>query len=80
MTKKTKSTPPDSKKPSILQALFNRPEKDTEYMADLEGQWDRMSRSERVKFVTGAVFALLLFIAALVGVFLIISYLRNLIF
>ena len=49
-------------------------------MSDLQGQWDGMSKSERGKFVAGAVLALVLFIGALVGVFAIISYLRNLVF
>ena len=80
MTKKRAESPKNSEKPSVLQSLFNRPEKDAEYMSDLQGQWDGMSKSERVKFVAGAVLALVLFIGALVGVFAIISYLRNLVF
>ena len=69
-----------SSKPSLLQALFTRPEKDPEYMADLQSQWAVMSREERTKFVGGAIFALLLFIGALIGVFFVISYLRQLLF
>jgi hypothetical protein len=78
MAKKTNNDPP--KKKSLLSALLDRPEKDTAYMSDLQGQWDRMSREERVKFVLGAVFGLVLFVAALIGVFLLINFLRNLIF
>lgn len=78
MPKKTNNNPP--KKKSLLSALLDRPEKDTTYMNDLQGQWDRMSRDERVKFVLGAVFGLVLFVAALIGVFILINYLRNLIF
>ena len=67
-------------KPSLMQALFTRPEKDTEYMADLQNQWAIMSRKERIKFVTGAVFGLILFLGALIGVFFILSYLSQLLF
>lgn len=80
MTKKREESSKNSEKPSILQSLFNRPEKDAEYMSDLQGQWAGMSKSERVKFVAGAVLALALFLGALIGVFTIISYLRNLVF
>jgi hypothetical protein len=80
MTKNREEKNSTSEKPSILQSLFKRPEKDTEYMTDLQGQWDRMSKSERVKFALGALFALILFIGLLIGVFVVISYLRNLIF
>jgi hypothetical protein len=79
MAKKPNNNPPEKKK-SLLSALLDRPEKDTAYMSDLQGQWDRMSRDERVKFVLGAVFGLVLFVAALIGVFLLINFLRNLIF
>jgi hypothetical protein len=79
MSKKT-NNPPEKKKKSLLSALLDRPEKDTAYMSDLQGQWDRMSHDERVKFVLGAVFGLVLFVAALIGVFILINYLRNLIF
>ncbi len=80
MTKKREESSKNSEKPSVLQSLFNRPEKDAEYMSDLRGQWDGMSKSERVKFVAGAILALVLFIGALAGVFAIINYLRNLVF
>lgn len=80
MSKKTDPKPTNKKGNAILQALLDRPEKDTAYMSDLQGQWDRMSRDERVKFALGAVFALVLFVAALIGVFFLISYLKNLLF
>lgn len=67
-------------KPSLLQALITRPEKDTEYMTDLQNQWAVMDKPERVKFVAGAIFGLIVFFGLLIGVFFIINYLRQLIF
>jgi len=67
-------------KPSLLQALITRPEKDTEYMTDLQNQWTVMDKPERVKFVAGAIFGLIIFFGLLIGVFFIINYLRQLIF
>ena len=70
----------EKSKPSLLQTLVTRPEKDTEYMADLQSQWAVMDKSERMKFVAGAILALILFAGMLIGVFLIINYLRQLVF
>ena len=67
-------------KPSLLQALITRPEKDTEYMTDLQNQWAVMAKPERIKFVAGAIFGLIVFFGLLIGVFFIINYLRQLIF
>lgn len=67
-------------KPSLLQALITRPEKDTEYMTDLQNQWAVMDKPERIKFVAGAIFGLIVFFGLLIGVFFIINYLRQLIF
>lgn len=69
-----------SKNPSLLSALLTRPEKDSEYMTDLQKQWSVMTKEERIKFVGGAIFGLILFVGALIGVFFIINYLRQLIF
>ena len=67
-------------KPSLLQALITRPKKDTEYMTDLQNQWAVMDKPERIKFVAGAIFGLIVFFGLLIGVFFIINYLRQLIF
>jgi len=67
-------------KPSLLEALLARPKKDKEYKADLSAQWNSMDNEKRVKFVAGGIFALFLFIAALIGVYFILNYLGKLIF
>jgi hypothetical protein len=77
---KTDQNKEKGSKPSLLQALVSRPEKDTEYMADLQSQWAVMDKSERIKFVAGAIFALILVVGMLIGVLFIINYLRQLVF
>lgn len=72
-----KKTPP---KPSLLQALITRAEWDKDYKGDFRDQWEGMNAAERAKFIGGMIFALILLVAALVGVYFIINYLRQLIF
>jgi hypothetical protein len=50
---------------SILRSLFSKPERDREYMSDLNAQWDQMDRQGRVKFVIGGVVGAIVFFAAL---------------
>lgn len=76
MTKKAE--PQENKKrPSILSVLFTRPERDTEYMSDLNSQWDRLDKKGRVKFVVGAIFGAIVFFAALGLILWIISLLMG---
>lgn len=63
----------EKKRPSILNVLFTRPERDREYMSDLNSQWDQLDRRGRVKFIVGAVFGALVFFAALGLVLWVIS-------
>ena len=65
---------------SLLETLLARPKRDKEYTADLSAQWKSMDNSERIKFVSGAAFGLILLIGALVGAYFIINYLRQLVF
>ena len=80
MSKEKKSNNPHPPKPSLLQALMSRAEWDKDYKGDLQEQWKSMNDGERARFIAGAVFALILFIAALVGVYFVINFLRQLIF
>jgi hypothetical protein len=76
MTKKAE--PQENKKrPSILSVLFTRPERDTEYMSDLNSQWDRLDKKGRVKFVVGAIVGAIVFFAALGLILWIISLLMG---
>ncbi len=59
---------------------MSRAEWDKDYKGDLQEQWASMNNGERARFIAGAVFALILFIAALVGVYFVINFLRQLIF
>ncbi len=80
MSKEKKSNNTQTSKPSLLQALMSRAEWDKDYKGDLQEQWKSMNDGERARFIAGAVFALILFIAALVGVYFVINFLRQLIF
>ncbi|MBG0783987.1 MAG: hypothetical protein H0S79_02680 [Anaerolineaceae bacterium] len=73
-----KAEPQENKKrPSILNVLFTRPERDTEYMSDLNSQLDRLDKKGRVKFVVGAIFGAIVFFAALGLILWIISLLMG---
>ena len=74
MTKKTKKT---EKRPTLLNALLARPERDREYMSDLNTQWDQLDRKGRVRFVVGGVFGAIVFVAALGLVLWLISLIMN---
>jgi hypothetical protein len=65
------------RKRSILGSLFSRPERDKEYISDLQNQWVNMDSPARVKFVIGAVFGLVVFITALVLVLYLLSLIRR---
>ncbi len=65
------------RKRSILGSLFSRPERDKEYISDLQNQWANMDSPARVKFVIGAVFGLVVFITALVLVLYLLSLIRR---
>jgi hypothetical protein len=54
-----------NQRPSILNGLFTRPERDHEYISDLNSQWDQLDTKGRSKFIIGAVFGALVFFAAL---------------
>lgn len=61
------------KRKTILGALFTREEPDQDYIPELKSQWNKMDKTERVKFVLGAVLGVILFFGALVGAFLLLS-------
>lgn len=67
----------EKKRPSILNALFSKPERDNEYMSDLNTQWDKMEKPERTKFVFGVVFGAIVFFAALGLVLWLIGTIMN---
>ena len=74
--KNNKSTETDQKgkpKKSILRAFFGKKEPDKAYMSDLRYEWQNMIQKDRVKFVLGAVFGLIIFIFALIMVYIVLS-------
>jgi len=75
MQNKKKSDDKLQKKPrkTILGAFFTREEPDKEYLPELKDQWASMEKGERVKFAIGAFVGLVIFIAALILVYMIIS-------
>lgn len=64
---------PEKKRPTLWQALFAKPERDSEYMTDLNTQWSQLDNPGRVRFVIGAVLAAILFFAALGAVLWVIG-------
>ncbi len=54
-----------TQRPSILNVLLTRPERDREYMSDLNSHWDQLDKKGRGKFIVGAVFGAIVFFAAL---------------
>ena len=63
----------NKKRPSIFHSLFSKPERDREYMSDLNTQWDQLDSQGRVKFVVGAVIGAIVFFGALGLVLWVIS-------
>lgn len=69
-----KQTKPKSK--SLLGLLVKKQtDKDEDYMPELQTQWQQMSAGERIKFVLGSVFGLLLFVCTLVLTYYVLSML-----
>ncbi len=61
------------KRPSLLSWFVSKEEPDKDYMPDLKAQWANMSAPDRVKFVLGGLIGLILFIGALLLVYLILG-------
>jgi len=64
-------------KKTLLGAFLTREKPDQEYLPDLKNQWVSMDKGERVKFILGGVIGLIIFIGALILVYLIISAMRS---
>lgn len=62
-----------NQKKSILASFFGRQERDETYIPELKTQWAQMETGARVKFVLGALLGLILFIGALVLVYLVLA-------
>ncbi|MFN2304245.1 MAG: hypothetical protein ACK2TV_10995 [Anaerolineales bacterium] len=71
--KPTEQNQEEESKKSILGSLFSRQKLDKAYLSDLRLEWHNMSSPERIKFILGAFFGLILFVGALIGVFLILT-------
>jgi hypothetical protein len=63
----------ENPKKSFLASFLGKQEPDKAYMSDLKFEWQNMDQKQRVKFVFGAVFGLVLFISALIIVYIILS-------
>jgi hypothetical protein len=61
------------KKKSLMGWFTSREEPDKDYVPDLKSQWANMGQAERVKFVLGAILGAVIFIAAMVLVYLILA-------
>ena len=76
MTKMPKNTK-KNQKPGFLHALISKPERDREYMSDLNNQWDQLDKQGRIKFVLGAVAGAIIFFSALGLVLWLISLMMS---
>ena len=66
------SKPPNPKK-TILSTLLGKGDPDTTYISDLRKQWAEFAPSHRIYFLLGGLAGLLLFLGALIVVFLLLS-------
>lgn len=57
---------------SFIESLFSRGKPDEEYIPDLKEQWSDMTTGEKVKFILGALFGLILFVGSIVLVYLLL--------
>jgi|LDZU01.1.fsa_nt_gi hypothetical protein len=71
--KNSDEKPQKKRRKTILGAFFTREEPDKEYLPELKDQWASMEKGERVKFIIGASVGLVVFIAALVLAYMVIS-------
>lgn len=56
----------------FIESLLSRGKSDEEYIPDLKEQWSDMTSGEKVKFVFGALFGLILFVGSLVLVYILL--------
>jgi hypothetical protein len=61
------------KRASLLSWFVSKEEPDKDYMPDLKSQWAKMTTPDRVKFILGGLIGLILFICALLLVYLILG-------
>jgi hypothetical protein len=70
---RSEDSPKNQKKKTLLGWFVSREEPDTDYMPDLKSQWGSMNRNERFKFIAGGIVGLVLFIGALLLVYVLLS-------
>lgn len=61
------------KKKTFMGWFVAREEPDEDYLPDLKSQWAKMERAERIKFIFGGIFGVVVFIAALVLVYFLLA-------
>lgn len=71
--KKPEEKPKKKPRKTILGTFLTREEPDHEYLPELKNQWASMESGEQVKFIVGGLVGLIIFIAALVLAYLVIS-------
>ena len=64
-------------KKTLLGLFFAREEPDKEYLPDLKTQWGKMDQKERIKFILGAIFGLIIFVGALILVYIALIAIRG---
>lgn len=76
MQKQTNSKTPEEKnqRKSLFGWFLAKGEPDKDYLPDLKSQWKKMDRGNRVKFILGSMFGAVLFIGAILVVYLILSF------
>lgn len=63
----------DKPKRSFISIFFGKRDPDEAYMSDLKLEWQNLDQKERIKFVLGAVFGFIIFISALIMVYIFLS-------
>ena len=61
------------KRKTLLGWFLAKDEPDKDFLPDLQSQWGKMDRANRVKFILGAMVGAVLFISALLAVYLILA-------
>lgn len=71
--KGTKEKPHIDRRKGLLGWFVTREEPDKDFLPDLKSQWMQLDKSERFKFIAGAIVGAALFIGSLVLVYLLLS-------
>jgi len=70
---KKKSGHQEKQKRRFLDIFLTREEPDEDYMPDLKNQWTSMDQKDRIIFILGALFGLIIILGGLILIYILIS-------